>query len=155
MKKKKKLFIQGFMTLHLTSFFLYSHVFGIWKFLGQWLNQSCSCPPIPQLKWQRQILNSLSEARDQTHILMDTCQVLNPLSRNRNSSHFFLYITTDFDSVINGVKLGSGSYAVAETSILFIQRDKKLKSKWISRTFPSEQVPAPSPIQSSLCLSKE
>ena len=34
---------------------------------------------------QCQILNPLSEARDQTFILMDTSQVLNPLSHNRNS----------------------------------------------------------------------
>ena len=32
--------------------------------------------------WQWWILNPLSEARDQTHILMDTIQVLNPLSHN-------------------------------------------------------------------------
>ena len=30
--------------------------------------------------WQRRILNPLSEARDGTHILRDTSQVLNPLS---------------------------------------------------------------------------
>ena len=35
--------------------------------------------------WQCQILNPLSEARDQTQILMDTSQVLNLLSHNRNS----------------------------------------------------------------------
>ena len=34
---------------------------------------------------QRQILNMLSEARDQTSIFMDTSQVLNPLSHNWNS----------------------------------------------------------------------
>ena len=34
---------------------------------------------------QHQILNSLSEARDQTHMLMDTNWVLNPLSHDRNS----------------------------------------------------------------------
>ena len=34
--------------------------------------------------WQRQILNPLSEARDRTCILMDTSQILNPLSHNGN-----------------------------------------------------------------------
>ena len=34
---------------------------------------------------QRQILNPLSEARDETHILMDTSQVLNLLRHNGNS----------------------------------------------------------------------
>jgi len=37
---------------------------------------------------QRWILNPLSEARDQTHILMDTIQVLNPLSHNGNAHNF-------------------------------------------------------------------
>ena len=35
---------------------------------------------------QRQILNPLSEARDQTHILMHASWVGNPLSHNRNFS---------------------------------------------------------------------
>ena len=35
--------------------------------------------------WQHWILNPLSKARDQTHILMDTSHVLNPLSQSRNS----------------------------------------------------------------------
>ena len=34
------------------------------------------------------ILNPLSKARDQTHILMDGIQVLNPLSHKRNSGAF-------------------------------------------------------------------
>ena len=47
--------------------------------------------------WQCQIFNPLSEARDQTHILMDTSQVLNPLSHNGNSSlrsfiYFFYFL---------------------------------------------------------------
>ena len=35
--------------------------------------------------WQCQILNPLGEARDQTCILMDSSQVLNPLSHNKHS----------------------------------------------------------------------
>ena len=40
------------------------------------------CELIPQLVG---MLNPPSEARDQTRILMDTSQVLNTLSHNRNS----------------------------------------------------------------------
>ena len=42
---------------------------------------------------QRQILNPLSKARDQTRILMDTNQVPNPLSHKRNSLEAFLCYT--------------------------------------------------------------
>ena len=42
-------------------------------------------PPTPHSSWQRQILNPLSETRDQTCILMDTSAVLNSLSHNANS----------------------------------------------------------------------
>ena len=35
--------------------------------------------------WKCLILNPLSEARDQTHVLIDTSRVLNPLSHDRNS----------------------------------------------------------------------
>ena len=38
--------------------------------------------------WHCRILNPLSEARDPTQILMDTSQVLNPLSHNGNSLPF-------------------------------------------------------------------
>ena len=40
---------------------------------------------------QRQILNPLSEARGQTHVLMDTSRVLNPPS-HKNSISFFLVV---------------------------------------------------------------
>ena len=43
---------------------------GIWKFLGQGSNWSCSYQPTPQPQ-QHRILNPLSEARDLTHILID------------------------------------------------------------------------------------
>ena len=49
---------------------------------------SCICD-LYHSSWQRQILNSLSEARDRTHILMDTSQVLDPLSHNMNSLTLF------------------------------------------------------------------
>ena len=39
---------------------------------------------------QCQILNPLSKARDRTSILMDTCQVRNPLSYNGKSLKFFI-----------------------------------------------------------------
>ena len=55
---------------------------------------SCICD-LYLSSWQSQILNSLSEARDQTHILMDTSQVLNPLSHDRKSillkKNFIIY----------------------------------------------------------------
>ena len=35
--------------------------------------------------WKHRILNPLGKARDQTHILMDTSQVPNPLSHNGDS----------------------------------------------------------------------
>ena len=35
--------------------------------------------------WQRQILNQMSEARDQTHVLMDTSQILKPLQPQQDS----------------------------------------------------------------------
>ena len=40
--------------------------------------------------WQCQILNLWSEARDQTHILMDTSQICNPLSHKGSSRMDFL-----------------------------------------------------------------
>ena len=42
---------------------------------------------------QRQILNSLSEARDQTRILIDIGWVLNPLSHDRNSLYLLSFTT--------------------------------------------------------------
>ena len=48
------------------------------------LDPSCICD-LPHSLWQLWIFNPLSEARDQTCILTDTSQVLNPLNHNRNS----------------------------------------------------------------------
>ena len=48
---------------------------------------SCICDLHDSL-WQCQILNPLSVSRDQTHILTDTSQVLNPLSHKGNSPDF-------------------------------------------------------------------
>ena len=44
----------------------------------------CICN-LHRSSWQHWILNSLCEARDRTHILMDTNQVRIPMSHNRNS----------------------------------------------------------------------
>ena len=81
-------------------FFLKGHACGIWKFLGQGSNWSCSCDlhhnqsnvgskrhlqPMPQQKW---ILNPVSKVRDWTCILMDTNRVLNLLSHNGDSRTF-------------------------------------------------------------------
>ena len=41
--------------------------------------------------WQSQLLNPLSEARNQTSILMDTSWILNPVSHNRNSFFHWLH----------------------------------------------------------------
>ena len=48
------------------------------------LDPSCICNLYRSL-WQLQILNPLSKARGQTHILMDTRWVFNPLSQSGNS----------------------------------------------------------------------
>ena len=50
---------------------------------------SCVCD-LYHSSWQCQILNPLSEARDQTHILMDASQVCQPLSHDGNSNTIFL-----------------------------------------------------------------
>ena len=49
------------------------------------LDPSCICD-LQRRPWQRQILDPLSEARDQTHVLMDT----SPLSHDGNSSKAIL-----------------------------------------------------------------
>ena len=70
-------------------FFFYGRTCSIWKFPGWGLNQSYSCRPAPPTATQdpsricnlhhsspqHWILNPLSKARDQTHILMDSSQI--------------------------------------------------------------------------------
>ena len=53
---------------------------------------NCICNPHCSL-WQHRILYPLSEARDQTHILMD--QVLNLLSHSGNSARHLLIASTE------------------------------------------------------------
>ena len=88
-------------------FFLFFCLFGAAPMVyggSQGLNRSCSyatATATPNLSlvcnlyhssWQCWLLNPLSEARDRTSIFMDTSQVCNPLSHNRNSSNLgFLY----------------------------------------------------------------
>ena len=59
---------------------------------------TATAPPNPSCNYnlhhslqQLWILNPVSKARDQTHILMDTSQVLNLLSHSGNSLNLFLY----------------------------------------------------------------
>ena len=82
-------------------FFIYfqGYTRGICKFPGQGSNWSYSCwytiatatPDASRIcnlyhsSWQCWIPNPLSEARDQTHNLIDTSQILFTLRRNRNS----------------------------------------------------------------------
>ena len=61
---------------------------------GPQLDQSCVCH-LHHSSWQHWILNPLSEARDRTHILMCTSQVLNPLNHNGNS-HLISYKDKDW-----------------------------------------------------------
>jgi len=49
--------------------------------------------------WQHQIFNPLSEAKDQTRILMDTRQVGNPLSHHGNSKNLSLLIQSCMGSL--------------------------------------------------------
>ena len=60
---------------------------------------SCVCDPLHSLQ-QHWILNLLNKARNQTCILMDTTQVLNPLSHNRNTLLiFYMTMTKRRDNV--------------------------------------------------------
>ena len=57
------------------------------------LGQICNLHHRSQQHW---ILNPLSEARDQTCVLMDTSQVLNLLSHNRNTTFILLIFFSFF-----------------------------------------------------------
>ena len=73
--------VSGFYFIFYFRFYLFIYLFiyfslqcytrDIWRFPGQGLNQSCSCHPAPQPQ-QHVTPDQLREARDQTHILMDT-----------------------------------------------------------------------------------
>ena len=56
---------------------------------------SCLCG-LHHSSWQRRIFNPLSEARDQTHILMYTSWILNPLSHKGNSLLHFYTLTMNY-----------------------------------------------------------
>ena len=80
----------------------------IQKFPGQGSNRRCCCWPLPERatatpdpshicdlhhsSQQYQFLNSLSKARDWIYILMDTGQILNPLSHIGNSTISFFQL---------------------------------------------------------------
>ena len=86
-------------------FFFNGCTHGIWRFPGCASSWSCSCRPTPQPQQrpiranrvcdlrcslqQRQILNTLSKARDGDRILLDTSQLRDPLSPNGNSQFTF------------------------------------------------------------------
>ena len=93
------------LCFYLLSFFLFFLGPHLWYMevprLGS--NWICSCRPTPQPQqclrhirdlshslWQLWILNPLSEARDQTCILMDTNHFLNPLSHSGTLNSAFL-----------------------------------------------------------------
>ena len=60
---------------------------------------SCNCELHCSFR-QCQILNLLTEARDPTHILINTSPVLNPLSHNGNSQKVVLTLGFKFGSVV-------------------------------------------------------
>ena len=77
------------------------------------------CDPQHSLQ-QRQILNALSKAKDRTHIVMDTSQVLNPSSCNRNSACELFYMTCFCPHDVRELPLcqcvrGVGAFSVPST----------------------------------------
>ena len=65
-----------------------------------------------------QILNPLNAARDQTHILMDTSQILNPLSHSRNSVFFFLNNVLEWIKTMWYIYTTESSSAIKENKIM-------------------------------------
>ena len=57
---------------------------------------------------QCRIFNPLNEARNQTHILLDTSQFLNPLSHNRNTIFLYLIICRPWGLINCKLKLDLG-----------------------------------------------
>ena len=88
---------------------------------------SCICN-LHHSSQQGWILNPLSQARDQTHFLRDTCRVPNPLSGNGNSSvKFHFRIKTNILISIHP-KSCTGQVATRQLLSFEIQI-------WVSRTF--------------------
>ena len=67
--------------------------------------------------WQCWILNRLIEARNRTHILMDTSQVHNPLSHNRRSQLLIFFISS-FSSLPFLFVINSSPQKTVEESLL-------------------------------------
>ena len=71
-----------------------------------------------QSSCQRRILNTLSKARDRTCLLMDTSQVLNPLSHNKNSHNWKLSWSfspgQQFISQVTSYHVGKGEQGLEE-----------------------------------------
>ena len=69
-------------------------------------NPRCICD-LWHISRQLCFLNLLSKARDQTRILMNTSQVLNPLSYKRNSQYTYLFFFLVFSWAAPGAYGGS------------------------------------------------
>ena len=82
---------------------------------------SCLCD-LHHSSWQRQILNPLSKARDQNHILMNTSQVLNPPSHSGNSvKSSYLYPLSPLEQELHEGRDFGWSY-----SLLYSEHPKEL-----------------------------
>jgi len=84
----------------------------------------------PTLQLVARSFNSLREARDRTHILMGTSQVLSALSHNGNSGLWFIF------RVAGGGNIwGKFSVSLAECGLL-----KSLKHRWLLDLYSSSLV---------------
>ena len=98
---------------------------GIYKFPGQESNQSCSCWPTPQPQQLGVPATSVTHTtahgyarsltRDQTHIFMDTNQVLNPLSHNGNAHEGLYFFLKKWGWIQVGSGWGCAWYTVRKT----------------------------------------